>query len=272
MAGESSFENQAGAGEAGLGFLEFGDVEGSEVETCCLDAGARAWEGCRENNCVVEGKSVGGVGFGGVNVNPVVGGKGRRIEPGAVGEERVATEVGDGGPKVETAGDGDGDDFITVRSEDGRELADTFGIAALGKADEEFAANAENVSTFECAGKRDVFEFAKFRDGLRERCGFGAPRFCAERKNYGEFIEDNGGIFDEHGIGEVGLGGEGNNAGAEFCEQLLVGAVLGAGNLKIDRLTLNETQFAVYDCGTDGACDGCEHVGRASLHEKPVKD
>ena len=216
--GESSFENQAGAGEAGLGFLEFGDVEWGEVKTCGLDAGARAGEGCGKNNCVVEGKSIGGVRFGGVDVNPVVGGKGRRIEPRAVGEERVAAERGDGGLEVETAGDGDGDDFVMVRSEDGGELADAIGIAALREADEEFAAAAENVAAFQCAGKRDVFQLAKFGNGLGERRGFWTTRIGAKRKNYREFIEDNGGIFDEHGIGEIGLGGERNNAGTEFCE------------------------------------------------------
>lgn len=218
VAGESSFENQAGAGKARLGLLKFGDVERRDVEAGGFDAGTSFGEGCGENDCVSEGQGIGGGGFGRIDVDPIVGGKGCWIEPGTVGEERVSAEEGDGGLEVEAAGDGDGDNFVMVRSEDGGELANAFGIATLGEADEKPAANAENVAAFESSGKRDVLEFSKFRDGLRERCGFGAARLCAERKNYGEFIEDDGGILDEHGIGEIGLDGERNNVSAEFCE------------------------------------------------------
>ncbi len=183
-----------------------------------LDAGAGAGEGRGENNCAVEGKSVCSVWFRGIDVDPVIDGKGRWIEPGTVGEERVAAEVGDGRLEVEAAGDGDGDDFVKVRRKDGSELAYAFGVASFGYTDEEFAANAENVAPLERAGECDVFEFAKFGKGLSERRGFWTTRIGAERKNNGEFIEDDSRIFDEHGIGEVGLGGKRNNAGAEFCE------------------------------------------------------
>ena len=163
---ELSFENQAGAGEAGLGFLEFGDIEWSDVETGGFDADTRSREGSGKNDCVSESQGVGGVWFGGVDVNPVVGGKGRGVEPGAVGEERIAAEEGDGGLEVQTAGHGDGDDFVSVRREDGGELADAFGVAALREADEEFAANAQNVAALEGAGQRDVLKLAKFGEGL----------------------------------------------------------------------------------------------------------
>jgi len=43
-------------------------------------------------------------------------------------------------------------------------------------------------------------------------------------------------------------------------------------DLEIDGLARDEAEFAVYDRGTDAARDGCEHDGRASLHENPAKD
>src|SRR6202040_3709939 len=80
-------KDQAGAGEAGLGFLEFGDVERSEVESCRLDTGAGAGEGCGENNGVCKSQGVCGVGFGGVNVDPFEPGERFCIEPSTVGEQ-----------------------------------------------------------------------------------------------------------------------------------------------------------------------------------------
>lgn len=89
-------ENQAGTGEAGLGFLEFGDVERSNVEAAGFEAGACSRKGRWKNDCVGEGQGVGGVGFGGINVDPLIAGKSRRIEPSAVGEECIAAQGGNG--------------------------------------------------------------------------------------------------------------------------------------------------------------------------------
>ena len=82
---ELSFEDQARAGEAGLGFLEFRDVERGDVETLGFDAGASARERRGKNDRISQGQGIGGVRFGGVDVDPVVAGEGRWIEPGAVG-------------------------------------------------------------------------------------------------------------------------------------------------------------------------------------------
>ena len=75
---------------------------------------------------------------------------------------------------MQAAGHGDWDDLVAVRREDSGELADAFGVAAFREADEEFAADAQNVAALERAWQGDVFEFAKFCDGLRERRGFEA--------------------------------------------------------------------------------------------------
>lgn len=82
---ELSLKDQARAGEAGLGFLEFGDVERADVETLGFDAGASATERRGKNDCISEGQGIGGLRFGGIDVDPLVAGEGRWIEPGAVG-------------------------------------------------------------------------------------------------------------------------------------------------------------------------------------------
>src|SRR5882724_7854289 len=173
------FKKQAGAGEAGFGLLEFGNVEWRDVKATGFDTCARVREGSGENDGAAEGESISGMGLGGIDADPVVGGKRGGVKPGAIGEERVATNVGDGGLEVEAAGDGDGDDFVLVRSEDGSELAKAFGVAAPGEDGKKFAADAKDVSTFEGAGERDVGELSKGRKGLGERGRFWAARKLA---------------------------------------------------------------------------------------------
>src|ERR1700674_1053674 len=99
-----------------------------------------------------------------------------------------------------------------VRRDDGGELAKALGVAAFRDTDEKFAADAQNVAALKMAWQSNVRKSAKFGDGFGERRGFQTPRFCAQRKNNGEFIKDDGGILDEHGIGEIRLGGEGHHA------------------------------------------------------------
>src|SRR5712692_7846596 len=69
------FKKQAGAGEAGFGFLEFGDVNWRDVETLSFETGTCAREGSRENDGAAEGECIRGVGLSGIDVDPVVGGK-----------------------------------------------------------------------------------------------------------------------------------------------------------------------------------------------------
>jgi hypothetical protein len=260
-------EKKAGAGEAGFGFLEFGDVEWRDVEAASGDAGAGPRERCRVNDSSGEGQGVGGMRLGGIDVDPFLAGERRGVEPCAVGEERVAAKRRDGGFEMQAAGDGNGDDFIVVRRKDGGELADAFGVAAPGEADENFSVEAQDIAAFERAGKRNVFELSKLGEGLSNRRRFAAASLRAQRKYYRQFIENDGGIFDEHGVGKIGFSGKRDNARTQFAEQVLVSAVLLLGGGQINGLAVDEGKLATDDGGADGACDGCEHCGRVSLHE-----
>ena len=238
------------------------------MEVGGFDAVAGLRERGGEDHRVAESERVGGVGFFGRYVDPIIDGERLGIEPSAIGEERVAAEVGDGGFEVQAAGYGNRDDCVAVRGEDRGELANTLGVRAAGEADEKSAIDAEDVAAFQRARWRDVFELAEFGESFRERGCFGAARFGAEREHHGEFVENDGGVFDEHRVRKIGLGGERDDAGAEFLKKVFVGAMLAAGLCKIDRLALNEGQLAVHDSGTDGARDGGEHVRGKSLHGK----
>ena len=149
------------------------------MEALRLETGTGTREGGGKNDCAAKGEGISSMGLGGIDVNPVVGSKRRGIKPGAIGEEGVATDVGDGGLEVQGAGDGQSDDFVLVRSEDGSELANAFGVAAPSKADKKFTADTKDVAALESAGKGDVGELSKGRKGFGERGRFGAARLRA---------------------------------------------------------------------------------------------
>ena len=69
---------------------------------------------------------------------------------------------------MQAAAHRDGDDFVAVRLNDVRQLADAFGMAAPREADKELSANAKNVAAFERSREQDVLEFAVFRELLLE--------------------------------------------------------------------------------------------------------
>ena len=161
---------------------------------------------------------------------------------------------------MEATGHRNGDDFVVVRREDGGELADAFGVGARGLADVECAVDAEDVAAFDCGGRGDVREFAERSESFCERFGFGLARFCAERKDDGEFVENDGGIFHEHGIGESGFRRERVNVDAEFREEMFVDGVLALGLGDVDGFAFDKSEFAVGEGGAYGASYGGEHV------------
>jgi hypothetical protein len=254
-------ENQARAGQAGLGFLEFGDVDGGDVESGGFDAGASFGEGCGKDDGVGDGQSVGGVLLARVDVDPLKGDglvcvEGLRVEPRAICEEGVAAEISHGGFEVEAAGNGNGDDFVIVRGEDGGELADAFGVGACGLANVESAIDAEYVAAFDGGGRGDVGEFAECSESFCEGLGFWLAGFRAKGKDDSEFVEDDCGVFYEHGIGEGWFGGERMDSDAQFCEEMFVGSVLRLSFGDVDGLAIDEGEFAVGEAGAYGASYG----------------
>ena len=251
--------------------MEFGDVQRCDVEATRFKAEACSREGSGENDGAFKREGVGGVRLGRIDFYPLMAGEGVGIEPGAVGKEGIAAEIRDCRFEMKTAGDGNGDDFIVVRRKNGGELAYAFGVTAPGEADEEFPADAQNIAAFECAGKSNVRELSKLGKGLRERGSFAAAGFRSERQDYGQFIENDGRIFDEHGVGKIGLGGKRNHTSAQFGEKFFVSVMLPLGGGQIDGPAIDEGKFAMDDGGADAACDGGEHSNRGSLHENEMK-
>ena len=66
--------------------MEFGNVEGRNVEATRFDAGACAREGSGKNDRACESQGIGGVRLGGIDIDPFVAGKRSGVEPGAIGE------------------------------------------------------------------------------------------------------------------------------------------------------------------------------------------
>ena len=168
---------------------------------------------------------------------------------------------------MKAAGDGNGDYFIVVQRKNGGKLADAFRVAARSEANKELSADAKDITTFESAGKRNVFQLSKSGERPRKRWRFTAAGLRSERQDHRQFIEDDGGIFNKDGVWEIGFGGKRDNAGAQLAEQLLVSVVLLLGGGQINGLAVNERKFAIDDGWANGTCDSGEHGKQRSLHE-----
>jgi hypothetical protein len=143
------------------------------VEAVGFDAGACAREGRRENDRIAKSQRIGSMRFGRIDVDPLMASEGRGVKPSTVSKQRVVAEMGNGRFQVQASGNGNGDDFVVVRSEDGRELPDTLGVAPPGEADKKFAADAEDVATFESARERNAFDLSKLGERVGQGRGFG---------------------------------------------------------------------------------------------------
>src|SRR5438034_1111360 len=73
---------------------------------------------------------------------------------------------------------------------------------------------AQDIAAFEGSGKRYVFELSKPRERLSERLSLATASFGTERQNHRQYIENDGGVFNKHGVGKRGLRGKRNNASA----------------------------------------------------------
>ncbi len=102
---------------------------------------------------------------------------------------------------------------------------------------------------------------------MSERWRLAPAGLRSEREDYRQFIKNDGGIFDKHGVRKTGFGTKRNNAGTQFAQQLLVGMVLLPGGGQIDGFAVNEGKLAIDDGRADGTCDGGEHGKQRSLHE-----
>jgi hypothetical protein len=84
---------------------------------------------------------------------------------------------------------------------------------------------------------------------LRERRGLAAAGFRSERQDYSQFIENDGRVFDEHGVGKIGIGGKRNHASAQSGEQFLISVMLPPGGGQIDGPAIDEGKFAMTMAG-----------------------
>src|SRR5207302_8078517 len=105
----------------------------------------------------------------------------------------------------------------------------------------------------------NVFELSKPGESMSKRLSLATASLRSERKDHRQFIENDGGIFDEHGVGKSGFGRKRNNAGAQFAEQLLVIMMLLLGRGQIDGLAVDEGKLAMDDGWADGTRYGGEH-------------
>src|SRR5579871_4017290 len=98
-------------------------------------------------------------------------------------------------------------------------------------------------------------------------------RLCTQWKDHGEFVEHDCGIFDKHGVWKTWFGGQRVDMDAELGEEMFIGSVLCLGFNDVDRLAIDEGEFAIGKGRADGARDGMKHreslAGAVTDGEKP---
>ena len=74
--------------------------------------------------------------------------------------------------------------------------------------------------------------------------GLAAARFGSGAGHYCDFVEDDGGVFDENAVGKLGVGGQRRYVHAQFGEAAFVGTVLLDGLGYVDRLAVEKCELA----------------------------
>ena len=82
---------------------------------------------------------------------------------------------------------------------------------------------------------------------LGHRLGLAAPRCGTRPRDDRQLGEDNRGIFDEDGVGQVGLGPQPDDGATGLAERGLVFVVLPRRQVHVDGRTCEVRQFTVRD-------------------------
>lgn len=238
-------EEEAATGDSsfGLGELTGGNRLHDKAER--LQPFPGSGEIFRVDDGVADGERVGGERLGGIDGDD--GAEVAGVDPGGVDEEEPVGKSGDGRLEVEAAGNGKGVDNITRRFHCGGELPDALGVAAGGPADEEGAAHVQHVAPIEGAGRFDVAEGTMGGEGRRDAGCFGPAGHCPGAGDDGKLVEDDGGVFDEDGVGEIGFGGEVFDVAAQSMQRRGVAKMFRRGALQVDRLPGEVAQLALDD-------------------------
>jgi len=105
--------------------------------------------------------------------------------------------------------------LVIVRGEDGGELAGCLQrCLRLVRPTKIFPVNPKDVRhPRACQGAKRRRAFRNFAECLSERRSLAATGIRSQRQDDRQFIENDGGVFDKHGVRKIGLGGKRNNAG-----------------------------------------------------------
>jgi hypothetical protein len=88
----------------------------------------------------------------------------------------------------------------------------------------------------------------------------GPARESARPGDDRDFVEDDGRVFDKHGVWKIGRFIELHDRASGGLESPLVGGVLLASAFDVDRLATKMRQLACVDRSADGSCDGDHEI------------
>jgi len=121
-------EQQTGTGKARFRFLQLGNVQRLDRESLGFDSGARLRKRCGENDGFANSQRIPRVWLRSIHIYPLKLFEAFPSKPSAVAEERIPTEIGDGGLKVQATGYRHSRQFVSEMLCNYRQLSYPLGV------------------------------------------------------------------------------------------------------------------------------------------------
>jgi hypothetical protein len=179
-----------------------------------------------------------------VDVDKIHPREGAIIDPITVDEQNVRADSGHGGFQMETAVKWDGDDFVPASGGDDPELRDSGLVAATRQTGVDGLPGDQHIATVDRSGRVNAGDRPVCRDRGADPLDFRTPGGRPGTGENRKAVKDDRDILDEDGVRQIGFFGKADHAAAQCGEQLLVGAMLRAGELEIDRVTIEVRELA----------------------------
>jgi hypothetical protein len=129
-----------------------------------------------------------------------------------------------------------------------------------GEAHEQPTVQPQHIAALQCARRFDQLDWPVGGERLRDRDGLRSSRLDTGPGHHCDLIENDGHVFDKHGVGLGRLRRQRHDVAAQVGQRRFVRLMLHASAVHVDDTTLEVRQFAPADCVRHLPGDGNEHA------------
>ena len=171
--------------------------------------------------------------------------QGVHVQPAGIDEQTLVGQGGASRLQVQAAADRHRHDAVAEAAGDGGQRLHARGVGPRRQADEQRAADAEHVAAFEPGRRVDADDFAVLSQFRLDAGRLGPPGGGPHRREHGDFVEHDRGVFDEHAVRRVAVDVKRDHVRPATAEQIAVRGVLADGAAAIDRHAADVGALAV---------------------------